>query len=85
NLNFYLGTISPDGVHWDLIRLALGSVANVAIFPLQDILGLGSNARMNIPSLGEGNWEWRYRPEAMNSELSDRMKDFVQFFGRAPN
>lgn len=84
NLSFYLGSISPDGVHWDMIRLALASVANVAIFPLQDILGLGSNARMNIPSKGEGNWEWRYRHEAMNSELSQRMKHFVDFFGRSP-
>ncbi len=84
NLNFYLGSISPDGVHWDLIRLAMGSVANVAIFPLQDMLGLGSNARMNIPSQGEGNWDWRYRSEAMNSELSQRMKNFVEFFGRSP-
>jgi 4-alpha-glucanotransferase len=83
NLTFYLGNISPDGVHWDLIRLAMGSVANVAIFPLQDILGLGSNARMNVPSQGEGNWEWRYRSEAMNSELSQRMKNFVEFFGRS--
>jgi 4-alpha-glucanotransferase len=40
---------------------------------------------MNIPSLGEGNWEWRYRPEAMNSELSQRMKSFVEFFGRSPS
>ncbi|MGB3642456.1 MAG: 4-alpha-glucanotransferase [Rivularia sp. (in: cyanobacteria)] len=84
NLNFYLGSISQDGVHWDLIRLAMGSVANVAIFPLQDMLGLGSNARMNIPSQGEGNWDWRYRSEAMNSELSQRMKNFVEFFGRSP-
>jgi len=67
-----------------MIRLALASVANVAIFPLQDILGLGSNARMNIPSKAEGNWGWRYRTEAMNSELSQRMKTFVQFFGRSP-
>ncbi|MEA5593598.1 4-alpha-glucanotransferase [Rivularia sp. UHCC 0363] len=84
NLSFYLGSISPDGVHWDMIRLAMASVANVAIFPLQDILGLGANARMNIPSKGEGNWEWRYRHEAMNSELSQRMKYFVEFFGRSP-
>lgn len=84
NLSFYLGNISPDGVHWDLIRLAMGSVANVAIFPLQDILGLGSNARMNVPSQGEGNWEWRYRSQAMNPELSQRMKNFVEFFGRSP-
>ncbi len=84
NLSFYLGSISPDGVHWDMIRLAMASVANVAIFPLQDILGLGANARMNIPSKGEGNWEWRYRHEAMNSELSQRMKNFVEFFGRSP-
>ncbi|WP_138499536.1 4-alpha-glucanotransferase [Nostoc sp. PA-18-2419] len=84
NLSLYLGSISPDGVHWDLIRLALSSVANQAIIPLQDILGLGNEARMNFPSVAEGNWEWRYQAGAITEELSSRLKVLTQINGRAP-
>ncbi len=65
----YLGCVSPEGIHWDLIRLALSSIANQAIIPLQDVLGLGNEARMNFPSVAEGNWEWRYQSEALTEEL----------------
>ncbi|MBH8574797.1 4-alpha-glucanotransferase [Nostocaceae cyanobacterium CENA369] len=84
NLLLYLGCISPEGIHWDLIRLALSSIANQAIIPVQDILGLGNEARMNFPSKAEGNWAWRYHPEAMTDELSDRLKILTQLYGRAP-
>ncbi|MEM7554288.1 MAG: 4-alpha-glucanotransferase [Cyanobacteria bacterium P01_A01_bin.84] len=84
NLWMYCGTLSPDGVNWDLIRLAYGSVANQAIIPLQDILNLGTEARMNVPSQGEGNWEWRYHPDSLSEGLSDRLKDLTVLFGRAP-
>ncbi|WP_017651433.1 4-alpha-glucanotransferase [Fortiea contorta] len=84
NLELYLGCISPQGVHWDLIRLALSAIANQAIIPLQDILGLGNEARMNFPSTAEGNWEWRYYPEALRDEFSDRLKHLTTLFGRAP-
>ncbi|MDF5711522.1 MAG: 4-alpha-glucanotransferase [Nostoc sp. S4] len=84
NLSLYLGCISPEGVHWDLIRLALSSVANQAIIPLQDILGLGNEARMNFPSVAEGNWEWRYQAGAITEELSSRLKVLTQINGRAP-
>jgi 4-alpha-glucanotransferase len=80
----YLGCHSPEGIHWDLIRLALSTVANQAIIPLQDVLGLGTEARMNVPSQGEGNWEWRYQPDALTEELSDRLKTLTETFGRAP-
>jgi 4-alpha-glucanotransferase len=80
----YLGCICPEGIHWSLIRLALGSVANLAIFPLQDILGLGSEAKMNSPSTANDNWEWRYRQEALTEELSDRLKHLTNLYGRAP-
>ncbi|MEH2183553.1 4-alpha-glucanotransferase [Nostoc sp.] len=84
NLLLYLGSISPDGIHWDLIRLALNSIANQAIIPLQDILGLGNEARMNFPSIAEGNWEWRYRAGAITDELRDRLKVLTKLNGRAP-
>jgi 4-alpha-glucanotransferase len=83
NLLLYLGCISPDGIHWDLIRLALSSIANQAIIPLQDVLGLGTEARMNFPSTAEGNWEWRYQPGVLTPDLSDRLKTLTLRYGRA--
>jgi 4-alpha-glucanotransferase len=80
----YLGCTSPEGIHWDLIRLALSSVANQAIIPLQDVLGLGTEARMNYPSKPEGNWDWQYQPDALTSELSSRLKTLTETYGRAP-
>ncbi len=84
NLLLYLGCLSPDGIHWDLIRLALSSIANLAIIPLQDILGLGSQARMNFPSKAEGNWEWRYHEDALNWDLRGKLKTLTERFGRSP-
>lgn len=84
NLLLYLGCVSPEGIHWDLIRLALSSIANQAIIPLQDILGLGNEARMNFPSTAEGNWGWRYQAEALRDELRDRLKVLTRLNGRAP-
>lgn len=83
NVLRYLGCTSQDGIHWDLIRLALGSVANQAIIPMQDILGLGTEAQMNFPSRAEGNWEWRYRPDAITDQLRDRLKVLTHTYGRA--
>jgi 4-alpha-glucanotransferase len=84
NLLRYLGCTGPDGIHWDLIRLALSSVAEQAIFPLQDILGLGTEARMNFPGKPSGNWQWRYQAEALTQELGDRLRQLTETYGRAP-
>ncbi|MBD2772827.1 4-alpha-glucanotransferase [Iningainema tapete] len=84
NLMLYLGCISSDGVAWDLIRLALTSVANQAIIPLQDILNLDTQSRMNFPSKAEGNWEWRYQDQALTQEIRHRLKVLTQLCGRAP-
>jgi 4-alpha-glucanotransferase len=80
----YLGCVCPEGVHWSLIRLALSSVGDLAIFPMQDILGLGSEAKMNAPGVADGNWQWRYNSEVLNSNLSDRLKHLTYLYGRAP-
>jgi 4-alpha-glucanotransferase len=80
----YLGCLCPDGIHWSLIRLAMSSIANLAIFPLQDILGLGSEARMNVPSQADGNWSWRYQADALTDELKERLKTLTTLYGRAP-
>jgi len=78
----YLGYISSRGIHWQLIRLAMGSVANIAIFPLQDILGLDSQARMNRPGISDGNWDWRFKPDALHSQLAQCMSSLTELYGR---
>lgn len=84
NLLRYLGCTSADGIHWDLIRVALSSISNQAIIPLQDVLGLGTDARMNFPGKPSGNWDWRYSSEELTWELSDRLGTLTTAFGRAP-
>ncbi|MBE9178260.1 4-alpha-glucanotransferase [Oculatella sp. LEGE 06141] len=83
NVVRYLGCTSQDGIHWDLIRLALGTVAVMAVFPLQDILGLGSEARMNAPGKATDNWQWRYQPDMLKPEWSDRLRSLTELYGRA--
>ena len=77
----YLG-ISGENIVWDLIRSALVSVADTVIIPLQDILSLGSEARMNIPGTASGNWVWRYSPEALNAGLAANLLRLTEIFGR---
>jgi 4-alpha-glucanotransferase len=84
NVVDYLGCVGNDGIHWAMIRLALSSVGNTAILPFQDILGLGTDAKMNTPSQATGNWGWRCRVEAFNDELSGRLKHLTYLYGRAP-
>ena len=80
----YLGGACPEGVNWALIRLAMGSVANAAIFPLQDILGLGTEAKMNTPSYAEGNWDWRYQTDMLSSDPKNHLKHLTCLYGRMP-
>jgi 4-alpha-glucanotransferase len=77
----YLGTDGHE-INWDFIRLAFTSAANTAIIPLQDILGLGSAARMNIPSRAEGNWCWRFTPDMLTGEIKGRLKELTALYGR---
>ena len=79
----YLGS-SEDGMNWAMIRAAASSVANLAIVPLQDVLGLGSDARMNVPSREEGNWRWRFGPEALRPELAKKLATLVEVCDRLP-
>jgi 4-alpha-glucanotransferase len=71
-----------QGFHWDLIRLALSSTANQALFPFQDILGLDSGSRMNEPGVPEGNWGWRYRSESLSPEAIALLKKYTLIYGR---
>jgi len=77
----HLGTDGHD-INWDFIRLALMSVADTAIIPLQDILGLGSEARMNIPATMGGNWCWRFRTDMLTDEITSRLKELTTLYGR---
>lgn len=79
----YLGGVSADGIHWDLIRMALSSIANQALIPVQDLFGLGTNTRMNFPSKAEGNWGWRYRFNTLNDEVGEKLKRLTHLYGRA--
>ncbi|MGQ9500624.1 MAG: 4-alpha-glucanotransferase [Anaerolineae bacterium] len=72
--------------HWDFIRLALSSVADMAVIPMQDILGLDSDARMNYPGRDSGNWVWRCPPDACaREEVIRRLADMTEIYGRAPS
>jgi 4-alpha-glucanotransferase len=80
----YLGKEpDPDEIHWDLIRMAMMSVAKWAIFPLQDILGLGPETRMNRPSTTEGNWEWRTLPGQITPPVQQKLLEMTTIYGRA--
>jgi 4-alpha-glucanotransferase len=73
-----------DDLNWEVIRLALMSVANTAIVPLQDVLGVGSEGRMNTPGRASGNWGWRFSQGALTPALSSRLRALTETYGRAP-
>jgi len=80
----YLGREVPvEEIHWALIRLAMMSVARSVILPMQDVLGLGGEARMNRPSIAHGNWEWRLLPGQLTDSVSERLLDVTKTFGRS--
>lgn len=78
----YLG-IDADPMPWPLVRSALASVARLAVLPMQDVLGLDASHRMNVPGVAEGNWRWRFDWEKVLPEHSERLKAWVQLYGRA--
>src|SRR5207247_1981069 len=69
--------ISGSEISWDFVRVAYGSVANLAIVSLQDLLNLGSEARFNTPGKSQGNWTWRYRPEQLRA-LADNSGGYLR-------
>jgi 4-alpha-glucanotransferase len=77
----YLGC-DKEPIHWALIRAVLASIADTAIIPLQDVLGLGSEARMNLPGTARGNWRWRLLPGALNSDLAMRLLELIRAYDR---
>jgi 4-alpha-glucanotransferase len=81
NARVYMRT-HGDEIHWDMIRLAWSSVADTAIAPLQDILGLGTEARMNLPGTLGGNWRWRVLPSQLTPQIADRLRHLTEEYGR---
>ncbi|MEA3309515.1 MAG: 4-alpha-glucanotransferase [Chloroflexota bacterium] len=80
-LHTYLGPVS-EAINWALIRLAYSSVANTAIIPLQDVLGLDNTARMNTPATPSGNWGWRFRDGDLLSQYRHKLRELALTYGR---
>jgi 4-alpha-glucanotransferase len=83
NAEAYVGRCE-DGIHWAFIRAAQCSTASLSIVPLQDVFGLGSEARMNTPSLHGGNWRWRFDPQRLKSELAAKLALLAEVSDRLP-
>jgi len=77
----YLATDGRE-MHWTLIRTALASVANTALIPMQDVLGLGSEARMNLPGRESGNWEFRFSADQLTPDITRRLRALVDLYQR---
>ncbi|PLX85369.1 MAG: 4-alpha-glucanotransferase [Desulfuromonas sp.] len=82
-VRFYLGSAGED-IGREMIRLAMASVADLCIFPLQDVLGLDGSARMNRPGQGRGNWTWRLHPGVLGEQVGQSLATLTRTFGRAP-
>jgi 4-alpha-glucanotransferase len=78
----YLGRDGAD-IAWDLIRTALASVADTAIVPMQDVLRLGDEARMNVPGHPTGNWAWRMTWDQIDRGLAFGLRELTSIYGRA--
>ena len=81
---FCLQYLNADGreINWDFIRTLFASVANTAVVPLQDVLGLGTEARMNLPNSTSGNWSWRFRKGDLTEALAQRLLKLMRLYGR---
>lgn len=81
-VNQYAYAHGDSDISHQLIRLAMSSIAAYAIFPLQDVLALGSEGRMNTPGAACGNWSWRYEKHALTPELAQKLRNFAGLYGR---
>lgn len=80
----YLGNPN-EGMPWPLIRAAMASVAQMSIVPMQDVLGLGTEHRMNVPGVQEGNWRWRFDWDMVRKGLSADLVELIKLYGRHPS
>ena len=74
---------SPDYVHFALIRLAMATVADTVIVPVQDVLGLGNAARMNTPGVPQGNWQFRLLPDQLDDGRLEHLRHVTKLYGRS--
>jgi 4-alpha-glucanotransferase len=77
----YLNSTGKE-IHWDFIRAAFSSVADTAVVPMQDVLGLGNEGRMNLPSTDSGNWNWRCQGKDFSDKLARQLNDLTKLYGR---
>lgn len=77
----YMNT-DASSIHWDFLRTCLGTIATYAIIPMQDILGLGEEGRMNVPGVADNNWAWRYKKEDISEGLAEGLKVTTCLYGR---
>ncbi len=82
-LRRYCGSDGSE-VNWDLIRLAMASVADLAVVPHQDLAGLGSDCRMNTPARADGNWRFRILPWTLKEDIQRRLHELIWVYGRLP-
>lgn len=80
----HLNGSDDSAIHWAAIRAIISSVADLAVVPMQDLLGLGSEARMNQPGRSDHNWAWRMAPDALTDELAAKLREITITYGRAP-
>ncbi len=80
----YMASDGSD-IAWDMIRLAYASVADTVVIPLQDLMSLGNEARMNYPGKVGGWWTWRYTEEMLTDSILDRIRELVELFSRVPD
>ncbi|HEX5230075.1 MAG TPA: 4-alpha-glucanotransferase [Bryobacteraceae bacterium] len=78
----YLNTDGAE-IQWAFIRALEASVADTVLIPMQDVLGLGTEARMNRPATSGGNWRWRYRAGALKPELAARLREMAELYDRS--
>jgi 4-alpha-glucanotransferase len=83
---YCLDYLASDGseINWDFIRAVYASAGDTALVPLQDVLGLGSESRMNIPATMSANWSWRFKDGALDEELGVRLRRLAELYGRSP-
>ncbi|MDO4810468.1 MAG: 4-alpha-glucanotransferase [Eubacteriales bacterium] len=78
----YLGLNEKEGFHWGILRGGMSSVAELFMAQLQDYLGLGAEARINIPGEPSGNWQWRLLPNQLTAQLTNRLAEMSHIYGR---
>ena len=78
----YLNIRTKKDIQWEFIRAALASVADTAVIPMQDYLGLGAEARTNTPATLGDNWKWRLQPEELTDGLAGEIRGMAKLYGR---